>query len=156
MFLEPASSLYARSIGARFRCRPFADACRCDREHFPVMQRSVSMKSSNTCLTIAALSLMVSAGALAAGNPHGMASSTQTHQASPHAGSQTTAHTTGQPNQSCGSATAPNTPGNSASAPGSAFNPDGKAGTVYAGEQPQNSRNPKSVSQYDAACAHQR
>jgi hypothetical protein len=63
--------------------------------------------------------------------------------------------TTGQPNQSCGSATAPNTPGNSSSAPGSAFNPDGKAGTVYAGQQPQNSVNPKSVSQYDAACAHQ-
>src|SRR5438552_3455404 len=65
------------------------------------------------------------------------------------------AHATGQPNQSCGSATAPNTPGQSAAAPGSAFNPDGKAGTVYAGEQPQNSRNTASVSQYDAACAHQ-
>jgi hypothetical protein len=63
--------------------------------------------------------------------------------------------TTGQPNQSCGSATAPNTPGNASTAPGSAFNPNGKAGTVYAGEQPQNSVNPKSVSQYDAACAHQ-
>jgi hypothetical protein len=67
----------------------------------------------------------------------------------------TTTHTTGQPNQSCGSATAPNTPGNAASAPGSAFNPDGNAGTKYAGEQPQNSRNPVSVSQYDAACSHQ-
>lgn len=63
---------------------------------------------------------------------------------------------TGQPNQSCGSATAPNTPGASASASGSAFNPDGKAGTVYAGQQPQNSRNTASVSQYDVACAHQR
>jgi hypothetical protein len=60
--------------------------------------------------------------------------------------------TQGQPSQTCGSSTAPNTPGNSASAPGSAFNPDGKAGTVYAGEQPQNSQNPKSVSQYDVAC----
>jgi len=66
------------------------------------------------------------------------------------------AHTTGQPNQSCGSSTAPNTPGNAAQAPGSAFNPDGKAGTVYAGQQPQNSRNPVSVSQYDVACSHQR
>jgi hypothetical protein len=56
----------------------------------------------------------------------------------------------GQPNQSCQAQ--PNTPGNSASAPGSAFNPDGKAGTVYAGEQPQNSNNPHSVSQYDVAC----
>jgi hypothetical protein len=56
----------------------------------------------------------------------------------------------GQPNQSCQAQ--PSTPGNSASAPGSAFNPNGKAGTVYAGTQPQNSNNPKSVSQYDVAC----
>ena len=40
-------------------------------------------------------------------------------------------------------------------APGSAFYPDGTAGAVYAGEQPQNSRNPVSVSQYDVACARQ-
>jgi hypothetical protein len=62
---------------------------------------------------------------------------------------------TGQPNASCGSASAPITPGNAALAPGSAFNPDGKAGTQYAGEQAQNSRNTASVSQYDAACSHQ-
>jgi hypothetical protein len=68
----------------------------------------------------------------------------------------TTTHTTGQPNQSCGSPTAPNTPGKAATAPGSAFNPNGKAGKVYAGQQPQNSRNPKSVSQYDVACSHQK
>jgi hypothetical protein len=67
----------------------------------------------------------------------------------------TATHTTGQPGQMCGSATAPNTPGNAASAPGSAFNPNGKAGTVYAGTQPQNSKNPTSVSQYDVACSHQ-
>ena len=60
----------------------------------------------------------------------------------------------GQPSQSCGSDTAPTTPGNASSAPGSAFNPDGHAGTVYAGEQPQNSNNPTSVSQYDVACFH--
>ncbi len=59
----------------------------------------------------------------------------------------------GQPNQSCQVTTV--TPGNAASAPGSAFNPDGKAGTVYAGTQPQNSNNPKSVSQYDVACFEQ-
>ncbi len=60
---------------------------------------------------------------------------------------------TGQPSRSCGSDTAPNPPGNAAaSAPGSAYNPDGVAGTHYAGEQPQNSVNPKSVSQYDVAC----
>ena len=44
------------------------------------------------------------------------------------------------------------TPGYSANAPGSAFNEDGMAGTVYAGEQPQNSNNVHSVSQYDVAC----
>lgn len=65
-------------------------------------------------------------------------------------------HPTGQPNQSCGSASAPNTPGNAAGAPGSAFNPNGKAGSVYAGQQPQNSKNSASVSQYDVACSHQR
>jgi len=65
----------------------------------------------------------------------------------------TTSGTPGQPNQSCGSGTAPNTPSNAAaSAPGSAFNPNGTAGTVYAGTQPQNSTNPNSVSQYDVAC----
>ena len=58
--------------------------------------------------------------------------------------------TTGQPNQSCEEQ--PMTPGNAAGAAGSAFNPDGHAGTVYAGEQPQNSSNPNSVSQYDVAC----
>jgi hypothetical protein len=58
--------------------------------------------------------------------------------------------TTGQPSQSCEDQ--PLSPGNAAGAPGSAFNPDGKAGTVYAGEQPQNSNNPSSVSQYDVAC----
>jgi hypothetical protein len=59
---------------------------------------------------------------------------------------------TGQPNQSCGSSTAPQTPGKAANAPGSAFNPNGVAGGVYAGQQPQNSQNPMSVSQYDVAC----
>src|SRR5258708_2227131 len=48
-------------------------------------------------------------------------------------------HATGQPNESCEDT--PNPPGNSSTAPGSAFNPNGKAGTVYAGEQPQNSKN---------------
>ena len=62
----------------------------------------------------------------------------------------TKAHTTGQPNASCEDN--PNQPGHSISAPGSAFNPDGVAGKHYAGEQPQNSKNPNSVSQYDVAC----
>ena len=59
---------------------------------------------------------------------------------------------TGQPNQSCEDD--PFQPGNSVTAPGSAFNPDGNAGTHYAGEQPGiNDKNPHSVSQYDTACA---
>jgi hypothetical protein len=59
---------------------------------------------------------------------------------------------TGQPDQSCEED--PFTPGNSATAPGSAFNPDGNAGSHYAGEQPGiNDKNPNSVSQYDTACA---
>ncbi len=56
----------------------------------------------------------------------------------------------GQPNQSCQAE--PMTPGHAATAPGSAFNTSGKAGTVYAGQQPQNSGNPNAVSQYDVAC----
>lgn len=60
--------------------------------------------------------------------------------------------TTGQPSQTIGSAETGNaTPGNASNAPGSAFNPDGNAGTHYAGTQPQNSKNPKSVAQYDVA-----
>jgi hypothetical protein len=83
------------------------------------------------------------------------APTTMTKPTATAAKTQTTAQATGQPNQSCGSATAPNTPGGSASAPGSAFNPNGTSGTVYAGQQPQNSNNPASVSQYDVACAKQ-
>ena len=59
-------------------------------------------------------------------------------------------HTTGQPGVECedvGTA-----PGRSASARGSAFNEDGIAHSKYAGEQPQNSRNTASVSQYDVGC----
>jgi hypothetical protein len=58
---------------------------------------------------------------------------------------------TGQPSQECEDVR----PGHAAAAPGSAFNPDGNAGTHYAGEQPQNSKNTHSVSQYDVACFHQ-
>ena len=56
----------------------------------------------------------------------------------------------GQPNQSCEDE--PTRPGHASAARGSAFNPDGVAGTHYAGEQDQNDNNPKSVSQYDVAC----
>ncbi len=68
----------------------------------------------------------------------------------------TATHTTGQPNQTCGSASAPETPGHASTAPGSAFNPNGNAGPKYAGQQPQNSKNPTSVAQYDVACSHQK
>jgi hypothetical protein len=67
--------------------------------------------------------------------------------ADPHSSS----NPTGQPSQSCQAE--PDTPGggNSANSPGSPF-ADGSSATHYAGSQPQNSRNPKSVSQYDVAC----
>jgi hypothetical protein len=44
-------------------------------------------------------------------------------------------------------------PGQSSDNGHSAFG--GSAGDVYAGSQPQNSRNTASVSQYDTACLHQ-
>jgi hypothetical protein len=56
----------------------------------------------------------------------------------------------GQPGVECDEFSS--SPGNAQFASGSAFNPDGNAGTHYAGEQPQNSNNPHSVSQYDVAC----
>jgi hypothetical protein len=125
------------------------------------------MQSAAPFAAIAALSILA-AGPATAG-PHGGGAPAHaamppaaTSAATSHDTAATTSPTlrgpsrTGQPNQSCGSATAPNTPGQAASAPGSAFNPDGKAGTVYAGQQPQNSRNNASVSQYDVACSHQK
>ncbi len=109
--------------------------------------------------TFAALSIMlVPPAASAAGGAGRPMPSLRTNSGAPHMAQPSSlgpTHT-GQPNQSCGSTTAPNTPGRAAQAPGSAFNPSGHAGTVYAGEQPQNSRNTASVSQYDAACLHQR
>ena len=63
---------------------------------------------------------------------------------------------TGQPDQDCEDLIASGEgadPGNSASSGHSAFG--GSAGDVYAGSQPQNSRNTASVSQYDVACAKQ-
>ena len=80
--------------------------------------------------TLAGTVILVPAtSALASGNPSG----------------------TGQPSQECEDIR----PGHAVAAPGSAFNPDGNAGTRYAGEQPQNSTNSHSVSQYDVACAKQ-
>jgi len=57
--------------------------------------------------------------------------------------------TTGQPGVECEDGVPP---GNSSTARGSAFNEDGIGHSKYAGEQPQNSRNTASSSQYDVAC----
>ena len=66
----------------------------------------------------------------------------------PAAASADSTGTRGQPNQSCEDAfpTGPVKP--------QGFNSPGfaHAETMYAGSQDQNSRNPKSVSQYDVAC----
>ena len=119
------------------------------------------MKSSFTLLAAGALAF--APGLAMASPPSG--SGSMTH--SPRATTTTTtpsatgpnhlnspAHATGQPNQSCETTGSP--PGKSASSPGSPFNEEGgKAGSKYAGEQPQNSRNTASVSQYDVACANQ-
>ena len=62
----------------------------------------------------------------------------------------------GQPSQDCEALIANDMgadPGHSASSGHSAFG--GSAGDVYAGSQPQNSRNSVSVSQYDVACSNQ-
>src|SRR6266702_4357876 len=66
----------------------------------------------------------------------------------------------GQPGASCEDAVAAggSTPGNSASSPGggSPFSgEDSTAGSHYAGNVPQSSRNTASVSQYDVACTNQ-
>jgi hypothetical protein len=84
------------------------------------------MKLLALVVVVAALFAIVVASALATGDPSG----------------------TGQPNQSC---QAPGTTG----PPGLLSTTNGfatKAVNVYAGTQPQNSTNPKSVSQYDVAC----
>ncbi len=128
------------------------------------------MKRTLISTTIGTLALALAPAVLASPAPSaGMHASpqAQTTQPSPTTSSVASAKTTqpttssttttrgpsqtGQPNQNC--ETLGNQPGNSMSAPGSAFNPDGKAGSVYAGTQPQNSRNTASVSQYDVACA---
>ena len=66
---------------------------------------------------------------------------------------------TGQPGQDCVDLVTSGEgsfPGHSSTSPGSAFNedPGGVAGSKYAGEQPQNSVNSATSSQYDVACLH--
>jgi hypothetical protein len=64
---------------------------------------------------------------------------------------------TGQPNQSCEEIAT--TPGGAVAAPGSPFNPNGHAGTVYAGTPGTPSAihaaSSHAVSQYDVACFQQ-
>ena len=75
--------------------------------------------------------------------------------APPAVGSISPHHATGQPSVTCGEGDATGSPGQAEDAPGSAFNEDGGiAGSVYAGEQDQNSKNTVSLSQYDVACLH--
>lgn len=61
----------------------------------------------------------------------------------------------GAPANTCGPDN-PVIPGGSGSAPGSPFNPDGRAGVVYAGNPDtaslSHSNSTAAVSQYDAAC----
>jgi len=118
---------------------------------------------SQSTVWAAAAALSIAATFSGPADAGAIRNSTATMHAAPRASVTTSAQPTtlgpthtGQPNQTCGSTTAPNTPGNAATAPGSAFNPNGVSGSVYAGEQPQNSRNTVSVSQYDVACFHQR
>jgi hypothetical protein len=62
----------------------------------------------------------------------------------------------GAPGTTCGSSNATSTPGNSANANGSPFNPNGEAGTVYAGNpgtaSSEHANSVHAVSQYDIAC----
>ncbi len=94
-----------------------------------MLEKNRNLVKTGLILGLAALLLMLPLGAAFAAAPAPIA---------------------GQPNQDCAAAGV--TPGFSAGALGSAFNVLGIAGTVYAGQQPQNSINPLSVSQYDVAC----
>lgn len=96
------------------------------------MNRLTRRAARGASLGLLALVLATGAGApaFAAGNPSG----------------------TGQPSQECGEEGATSTPGRSTAAPGSPFADNGVSGQHYAGEQPQNSKNAHSVSQYDVAC----
>ena len=123
-------------------------------------------RSMNLLMVAAAMAIAPAAATAAPGGSHGgpgMHASPTTAPAAPKSPTgngggynHTNApqHATGQPSQSCETTGSP--PGRSASSPGSPFNEEGgKAGTQYAGEKPQNSRNTASVSQYDVACANQ-
>jgi hypothetical protein len=90
------------------------------------------MRKLLVTLTIVGALLFSIAGVALADNPH-------------------TNGTTGQPSQSCQAQTEAPGGGNRSQSPGSPFT-GGNADSHYAGSQPQNSNNPKSVAQYDVAC----
>jgi len=127
------------------------------------MRRNMSLLMAAGAIAIApAVALAAPSGGAPPGGTamHGPSSTTTTTTQSPTGNGggynhmNSPQHATGQPMQSCETTGSP--PGNAGSAPGSAFNQDGgTAGSKYAGEQPQNSRNTASVSQYDVACSHQ-
>jgi hypothetical protein len=127
------------------------------------MRRNMSLLMAAGAIAIApAVALAAPGGGAPPGGAamHGPSSTTTTTTQSPTGNGggynhmNSPQHATGQPMQSCETTGSP--PGNAGSAPGSAFNQDGgTAGSKYAGEQPQNSRNTASVSQYDVACSHQ-
>lgn len=127
------------------------------------MRRNMSLLMAAGAIAIApAVALAAPPGGAPPGGTamHGPSSTTTTTTQSPTGNGggynhmNSPQHATGQPMQSCETTGSP--PGNAGSAPGSAFNQDGgTAGSKYAGEQPQNSRNTASVSQYDVACSHQ-
>ncbi len=105
---------------------------------------------------LVASSLMVSSGTAPASSSGGQSPSVLTTLLNLLLGNDpTTPVAAGQPGQSCQAFPPTATPGNASSAPGSAFNTSGVAGQHYAGTQPQNSKNPASVAQYDVACANQ-
>ena len=103
------------------------------------------MRHCTTLLAAIAFGLTPSTATAAPGNSQGPANGSGWD----HLNGPTT---TGQPSAECGEEDAPLTPGQASDARGSAFNEDGIAHSKYAGEQPQNSRNTASVSQYDTAC----
>lgn len=105
----------------------------CEAAWKPTMLES-TMKHPLMSMTLGVSLLITSTGLALAGNVHDVTG------------------TKGQPNQTIGSdQTGSATPGHASAAPGSAFNPNGVADAKYAGTQDQNSKNPKSVSQYDVA-----
>jgi hypothetical protein len=107
--------------------------------------KELAMKHRTTLLAAVVIGLSPAPIAAAPGNPQGPANG----QGWVHLNGPTE---TGQPGAECGDPGATRSPGRAADARGSAFNEDGIAHSVYAGEQPQNSRNRASSSQYDTAC----